>query len=62
MLALSNVILPKLNERDLDEVPDEIREQMTFTLAEDMFEVLEVALEGLVDTSAPTDEAPMAHA
>lgn len=61
--GIEHVILPKLNERDLDDVPEEIREQMNFTLAEDMFEVLEVALEGLVDTlDTDVSEVPIAHA
>ncbi|MFP3914037.1 MAG: endopeptidase La [Actinomycetota bacterium] len=43
--GLSEVILPKRNEVDLDDVPDVIRQEMTFHLAEDMAEVIDLALE-----------------
>jgi ATP-dependent Lon protease len=39
------VILPKRNERDLDDVPQEAREAMEFIFAEDMTEVIAAALE-----------------
>ncbi len=42
--GLSHVVIPKRNERDLEELPDTVREELTFTLAEDMEQVLEVAL------------------
>ena len=38
------LILPKLNEVDLDELPDEVREDMDFVLVEDVQDVLENAL------------------
>ncbi len=43
--GLKTVILPKRNEMDLDDVPDEIRKSMKFVLAETMDDVLEAALE-----------------
>jgi ATP-dependent Lon protease len=42
--GLVTVILPKRNERDLDELPDEVRETMIFVLAETIDEVLAMAL------------------
>jgi ATP-dependent Lon protease len=42
--GLTTVILPKRNEMDLDDVPEEIRETMRFIIAEDIDEVLEHAL------------------
>jgi ATP-dependent Lon protease len=42
--GLREVILPKRNEGDLDDVPEQVREQMTFHVAEDVREVLAVAL------------------
>ena len=42
--GLTEVILPKRNEGDLDDVPEQVREQMTFHIAEDIADVLEVAL------------------
>jgi ATP-dependent Lon protease len=43
--GLTHVVLPERNEGDLDDVPDQVREQMTFTVAEDVADVLSVALE-----------------
>ncbi|MEM6273698.1 MAG: endopeptidase La [Myxococcota bacterium] len=43
--GIERVILPKKNERDLDDVPVEIQDRMTFVFAEDMSEVLAAALE-----------------
>ena len=42
--GLTEVILPKRNEGDLEDVPDQVREQMTFHIAEDVADVLAVAL------------------
>ncbi|MEO1171816.1 MAG: endopeptidase La, partial [Myxococcota bacterium] len=43
--GIERVILPKKNERDLDDVPADVQEKMTFIFAEDMSEVLDAALE-----------------
>ena len=43
--GLSEVVLPARNGGDLDDVPEAVRQQMTFHLAEDVAQVLEVALE-----------------
>jgi ATP-dependent Lon protease len=37
------VILPEANEADLDEVPEEIREELTFELVDHVDEVLQMA-------------------
>jgi ATP-dependent Lon protease len=42
--GLTEVILPKRNEGDLEDVPDQVREQMTFHVAEEVADVLAVAL------------------
>lgn len=42
--GLTTVILPKRNERDLDELPDEVRSSMTFVPVERIDEALHVAL------------------
>ena len=42
--GLREVILPKRNEGDLDDVPEQVREQMTFHVADDVRDVLAVAL------------------
>jgi ATP-dependent Lon protease len=52
--GLTDVVLPERNRGDLDDVPDEVREEMTFHPAMTIDEVLGVALE-----DAPV--APAAH-
>jgi ATP-dependent Lon protease len=41
--GLKDVVLPKRNEGDLDDVPEQVREQMTFHVAESIDEVLAIA-------------------
>ncbi len=43
--GLTTVILPKRNEQDIDEVPEEIRQSMKFIYAESVEDVLNAALE-----------------
>jgi ATP-dependent Lon protease len=43
--GLKEVILPKRNEPDLDDVPETVRQEMTFHLAENVGEVLRIALD-----------------
>ncbi|MCB9554055.1 MAG: endopeptidase La [Myxococcales bacterium] len=43
--GLTRVILPQQNERDIDDVPEDVRDQIEFVLADDMSEVLAAALE-----------------
>ncbi|MEA2550274.1 MAG: ATP-dependent Lon protease [Actinomycetota bacterium] len=42
--GLTEVIVPKRNEGDLEDVPEQVREQLTFHVAEDVKDVLAVAL------------------
>jgi ATP-dependent Lon protease len=51
--GLKTVVFPKRNEPDLDDVPEDIRDEMTFYLTENLDEVLEHALSPAV----PLDEA-----
>jgi ATP-dependent Lon protease len=44
-MGLTEVILPKRNEKDIDDVPETVREKMTFHLASRVEDVLEHALE-----------------
>jgi ATP-dependent Lon protease len=44
--GLSSVILPKENERDLEDLPDEVRKTLEVHLVEDLGEVLSLALRG----------------
>jgi ATP-dependent Lon protease len=43
--GITTVLLPARNEPDLDDVPDEIREQLTIHTVSDVREVLALALE-----------------
>jgi ATP-dependent Lon protease len=43
--GLRTIILPKRNEQDLDDVPDEIKKAMKFVFVDDVDEVIESALE-----------------
>jgi ATP-dependent Lon protease len=42
--GITTVIIPKLNEKDLDDIPKEIRKGMSFILAETMDDVIRTAL------------------
>jgi ATP-dependent Lon protease len=44
--GISTVILPRENEPDLDDLPDDVRDSMTFVLADVVTEVLEAAFPG----------------
>ena len=55
------IVLPRENERDLSEIPEDIRKAMTFHLVGEMDQVLDIALAGplrspeLGDADAPAD-------
>lgn len=40
-----NIIIPKENEKDMEDIPEEVMEDLSFTLVEHVDEVLKVALE-----------------
>jgi ATP-dependent Lon protease len=44
--GISTVILPKENEADLDDLPRDVRKQMTFVLADSVDDVMETAFPG----------------
>ena len=43
--GLEEVVIPKLNEKDLPDVPDEVKKKLKFTLADNVDEVLAASLE-----------------
>ena len=43
--GLTKILIPKENERDLDEVPDEVKEKLTIIPVHHISEVLDIALE-----------------
>jgi ATP-dependent Lon protease len=54
--GIDTIILPKDNEKDLPEVPEEVRESLCINLVETIDEVLALALEDSCPTEAPADE------
>jgi ATP-dependent Lon protease len=65
--GLREVIMPKANEKDLRDVPDEVRAHMAFTFVERMDEVLHLALlppvsDELADQVQPEPSAGLAGA
>src|SRR5207247_735336 len=51
-MGLTEVILPKRNEKDIDDVPQSVREKMTFHLASRVEEVLKYALEPIAQAKS----------
>ena len=51
--GLKTVILPKRNERDLDELPEDVKKAMTFVLVEKIDEVWDKALFPLTQKKKP---------
>jgi ATP-dependent Lon protease len=50
--GLKIIILPRANEVDLDDVPQEIRDELEFKLVEHVDEVLQIAFESQVEPAA----------
>ena len=50
--GLTEVVLPARNGPDLDDVPEQVRSEMQFHLADDVRQVLDVALEPAVQEQA----------
>ena len=58
--GLRDVILPLRNEPDLDDVPEAVREEMTFHAVADVARVLELAFEPAAAVPAAADAEPVA--
>ncbi|HEX7150850.1 MAG TPA: endopeptidase La [Thermoanaerobaculia bacterium] len=56
--GVTRVILPAENERDLEEIPQDVRERMEFHLVESMDEVVTVALDGTIVPLAAKEKLP----
>jgi ATP-dependent Lon protease len=56
--GIDTIILPKDNEKDLGELPEEVRDAITVQLVETIDEVLLLALEDSCPTQAAADEGP----
>ncbi len=55
--GVTTIILPKENDKDLDDLPEEIRAVMEFHLVEDVDEVVRLTLEGAPSPMLPKDVA-----
>jgi ATP-dependent Lon protease len=58
--GLQEVVLPARNGPDLEDVPEEVRSKMTFTLAETVGDVLAVALSERSDGADSEEYFPLA--
>jgi ATP-dependent Lon protease len=56
--GIDTILLPKDNEKDLPEVPEEVRDALCIHLVETIDEVLALALEDACPTEAATSEGP----
>ena len=60
-LGADTVILPRKNENDLDDVPDDVRGDLNFILVEHLDEVLDVALVDPFALAEAAPEQPVSH-
>jgi ATP-dependent Lon protease len=69
-VGIREVILPEDNEKDLEDIPEDVREEMEFIFVEHMDQVLEIALVRDVEAGVakPAEESdtsfpspPLAH-
>ncbi len=56
--GIGRVILPAENERDLEDIPADVRDKMEFYLVESMDEVVSVALDGTIVPLAAKEKLP----
>jgi len=56
--GLTTVVLPARNGPDLEDVPEAVRDQMSFHLATDISEVLAVALAGADGSTGDVGASP----
>ncbi len=56
--GITRIILPAENERDLDEIPADVRERIDFHLVESMDEVVAIALDGTIVPLAAKEKLP----
>ena len=56
--GITTVILPRLNEKDLEELPETVRQEMHFEFVDTIAEALDRALEPIGGTRVADDEIP----
>jgi ATP-dependent Lon protease len=54
--GIDTVVLPRLNEKDLEDVPQKVRDEMTFEFVDTIDQVLERSLEPVAETVERADE------
>ena len=64
--GIKHVLLPRENEADLDDLPPEVRDQLTFTCVDTLDQVFEIALERESSEEEPrrpveSDNVPITH-
>ena len=60
-VGLNTIILPRRNEPDLDDIPEEIRDTMTFVFAERVDEVFDAALRDVTVQAEPEEQVQVAE-
>jgi ATP-dependent Lon protease len=60
--GINTVILPRINQKDLRELPEHVRKEMEFIFADRIEDVLRVAVPGLRERLDLTQNAPIASA
>jgi ATP-dependent Lon protease len=56
--GIMRIILPAENERDLEDIPQDVRDRMEFNLVESMDEVMTLALDGTIVPLAAKEKLP----
>ncbi len=54
--GLKTIILPNRNEKDLDDLPQEVRDSLKFVLVEKVEQVFEAALQPIKKPAAPRED------
>ncbi len=54
--GITTIILPKDNEADMEDIPEEVRHQLTFHPVSTLDEAFAIALEPAANTAAPVAE------
>jgi len=60
--GITTIILPKDNEADMEDIPEEVRKSLTFHTVSTLDEVFAIALEPEASKSAPTRPTLMEEA
>src|SRR5271154_72140 len=60
--GIHTVIMPKANQKDLRDLPDEVRKEMEFIFAQRVEDVLETAIPQLAERMSATKTRPIIHA